>query len=60
MSQYSRFLVNPQKQLNFGPIVQSEIRKRTFEIINNGIFEFEFDLYDFNNKEIQKELVSKY
>jgi hypothetical protein len=36
------------------------VRKRTFEIINNGIFEFEFDLYDFNNKEIQKELVSKY
>lgn len=47
MCQYSRFLINPQKQLNFGPVIFSEVRKRTFEIINNGIFDFDFDLYDF-------------
>ena len=60
MSQYSRFLINPQKQLNFGPVVFSEVRKRTFEIINNGIFDFEFDLYDFSQKQVQEEIIKKY
>lgn len=59
-SQYSRFIVNPSKQLNFGPIVFTESRVRTFEITNKGLFDFRFDLFDFTDETVKKELQAEY
>ena len=60
LAQFSKFIINPLKQLNFGPIIFSEIRKRTFEIKNTGLFEFNFDLFDYEQKEIHEEILEKY
>ena len=60
LAQFSKFNINPLKQLNFGPIIFSEIRKRIFEIKNTGLFEFNFDLFDYEKKEIHEEILEKY
>ena len=59
-SQYSRFIINPSAQLNFGPIIFTESRVRTFEVTNKGLFDFRFDLIDFNDKEMRRRIQAEY
>jgi hydrocephalus-inducing protein len=57
-SVFSKYSIQPLKNINFGPIQFNESKTRTFEIKNNGQFEFNFQIYDFNNEEFRKELLS--
>lgn len=53
---FSKYSVIPLKNINFGPIQFNESKTRTFEIKNEGLFEFNYALFDFNNEEFRKEL----
>jgi hydrocephalus-inducing protein len=55
---YSKYSVIPLKNINFGPIQFNESKTRTFEIKNEGQFEFNYTLFDFNNEEFRKELLA--
>ena len=55
---FSKYSVIPLKNINFGPIQFNETKTRTFEIKNEGLFEFNYTLFDFNNEEFRKELQS--
>ena len=59
-SQYSKFIINPSKQLNFGPIRFSETRKRSFEITNNGYFAFNYYFYDYSNVEMRQTILEEF
>ena len=50
-SVYSKFSINPFKKINFGPILFSEQKSRSFEIKNDGIFEFNYNIFDYFNEE---------
>ena len=53
---FSKYSVVPLKSINFGPIQFNENKTRTFEIKNEGLFEFSFSLFDFTNEEFRREL----
>lgn len=46
---FSKYSMVPLKSINFGPIQFNESKTRTFEIKNEGLFEFSYSLFDFNN-----------
>jgi len=50
-SVYSKYSINPLKKINFGPIMFNESKSRIFEIKNEGIFEFNYNIFDFGNEE---------
>lgn len=39
---FSKYSLTPLKNINFGPMMYGENRVRTFEIKNNGLFEFAY------------------
>lgn len=41
---FSKYSIAPLKSINFGPLQFEESRKRIFEIRNNGLFEFIYDI----------------
>eukprot|EP00439_Symbiodinium_sp_Y106_P070369 s410_g12.t1 len=43
---YNTFQVTPPRGLNFGPVEKGETQTRTFTIRNNGIFTFDWCLFD--------------
>ncbi|CAK9065536.1 Hydrocephalus-inducing protein homolog, partial [Durusdinium trenchii] len=43
---YNTFQVTPPRGLNFGPVEKGETQTRTFTIRNNGIFAFNWSLFD--------------
>jgi len=43
---YNTFQVTPPRGLNFGPVEKGETQTRTFTIRNNGIFAFNWCLFD--------------
>ena len=53
---YSKYSVLPLKNINFGPIQFNESKMRQFEIKNEGMFEFNFTIFDFLNEEFRKQL----
>ena len=46
---FSKFTISPLRNLNFGPMQFGNEMKRTFEIKNDGQFEFKYAIFDFNN-----------
>jgi hydrocephalus-inducing protein len=48
---YSKYSINPIKNINFGPMQFNENKTRVFEIKNEDIFEFNYTIFDFNNNE---------
>ncbi len=50
-SVYSKYSINPLKKINFGPILFSEQKTRMFEIKNDGIFDFNYNVFDYYNEE---------
>ena len=48
---FSKFTISPLRNLNFGPMQFGNEMKRTFEIKNDGQFEFKYNICDFNNEE---------
>lgn len=54
---YSQVSINPMKQINFGPSrFNEENVTRTFEIRNDGLFEFAYTIFDTNDESKRKEL----
>jgi hydrocephalus-inducing protein len=48
---FSKYLLAPLKNLNFGPMQYGENVTRSFEIRNEGLFEFKYAICDFNNED---------
>lgn len=48
---FSKFTISPLRNLNFGPMQFGNEMKRTFEIKNDGQFEFKYAICDFENEE---------
>lgn len=48
---YSKFSISPLRNLNFGPLQFGEQATRTFEIRNEGLFDFKYNICDFSNEE---------
>ena len=53
---YTQVAINPMKQINFGPFKFNEEITRSFEIRNDGLFEFMYTVFDMNDEEKLKEL----
>ncbi len=53
-SVFSKYSIIPLKNMNFGPIQFSEQKTLTFEIKNEGLFEFNYTIFDFLNEEFRK------
>ena len=45
-SVFSKYSVAPHKNINFGPISFFDSLTRTFEIKNEGLFEFNYKIFD--------------
>lgn len=48
---YSKYSLAPLKNLNFGPMQYGENVTRSFEIRNEGLFDFKYAICDFNNED---------
>lgn len=48
---YSKYSIHPIKNINFGPMQFNETKIRNFEIKNEGIFEFNYKIFDYKNEE---------
>lgn len=48
---FSKYQIAPLKNLNFGPMQYGETGTRTFELRNEGLFEFKYAICDYNNEE---------
>ena len=55
-SVYSKYSMNPQFKINFGPILFNEQKVRNFELKNDGIFDFNFNIFDYLNEETRKQI----
>lgn len=61
-SVFSKYSVHPQRNINFGPLRYGESRNRTFEVKNEGIFDFNFniaELIDERTKALHNSLTRK-
>ena len=47
---FSKYSISPIKNINFGPIQFNENKTLTFEIKNEGLFEFNYTVFDFLNE----------
>jgi len=56
---FSNYSVVPLRNMNFGAVQFNESKTRTFEIKNEGLFDFNFSIFDFNNEEFRKEMLEK-
>ena len=54
---FSKYSITPIKSINFGPIQFDESRTRQFEIKNEGIFEFNYYIFDYNDEVRRNELI---
>jgi hydrocephalus-inducing protein len=48
---FSKYQIAPLRNLNFGPMQYGETGTRTFEVRNEGLFEFKYAICDYNNEE---------
>jgi len=54
---FSKYSIVPIKTINFGPIQFDEVRARQFEIKNEGIFEFNYTIFDYNDDARRNEIL---
>jgi hydrocephalus-inducing protein len=48
---YSKYSIVPLKNINFGPMQYGESAPRSFEIRNEGLFDFKFAICDFKDED---------
>lgn len=53
-SVFSKYNINPLKNINFGPMQYGETWKMQIILKNEGIFDFNFSICDFKNTEAKK------
>lgn len=53
---FSKYSITPLKNINFGPMKYEEEATRTFEIKNEGLFEFKFAICDFKDEATKKKI----
>lgn len=53
-SVFSKFSINPLKNINFGPMQYGENRRMTIVIKNEGIFDFNYSICDFKNNDARQ------
>jgi hydrocephalus-inducing protein len=53
---FSKYSLTPLKNINFGPMTFGEQVTRTFEVRNEGLFEFKFALCDYKDDEAKKRI----
>jgi hydrocephalus-inducing protein len=53
---FSKYSITPLKNINFGPMQYGEQSLRSFEVRNEGLFEFKFALCDFKDEEAKKKI----
>lgn len=53
---FSKYSILPLKNINFGPIQFNDSKTLTIEVKNEGLFEFNYTLFDFNNQEFRQQL----
>ena len=51
-----RYSITPLKNINFGPMTYGEQVTRTFEVRNEGLFEFKYALCDSKDEEAKKRI----
>ena len=49
-SVFSNYSIVPLKNINFGPIQFNESKTRVFEVKNEGLFEFNYCIFDYANE----------
>lgn len=54
---FSKYSLTPIKTINFGPMQFEEARTRQFELKNEGIFEFNYSIFDYNDESKRKEVM---
>ena len=57
-SVFSKYSILPLKSINFGPIQFNDTKILNMEIKNEGLFEFNYNLFDYFNEEYRKEILS--
>ena len=53
---FSKYSITPLKNINFGPMTYGEQVTRTFEVRNEGLFEFKYALCDSKDEEAKKRI----
>jgi hydrocephalus-inducing protein len=56
---YSKYSLAPLKNLNFGPMQYGENVTRSFEIRNEGLFDFDYAICDYNNADEMQKIKDK-
>jgi len=51
---YSKYAIAPIKNINFGPLQFNETKTRFFEVKNEGLFEFNYCIFDYADEEKRK------
>jgi hydrocephalus-inducing protein len=55
---FSKYSIQPLKSINFGPMQFNDTKTRTFEIRNDGLFEFAYTVFDYMNEDARKAVKS--
>jgi hydrocephalus-inducing protein len=55
-AEFSKYTITPLKTINFGPMQYGAQESRSFEIRNDGLFEFKYSVCDFNDKEAKAKI----
>ena len=53
---FSKYSLAPLKNINFGPMQYGEQVTRTFQIKNDGLFEFKYALCDYKDEDAKKKI----
>ena len=53
---FSKYTINPLKNINFGSLQFNEVNTRFIEIINEGQFEFNYDISEYLDESIMKKI----
>lgn len=56
---FSKYSILPLKNINFGPIQFNDSKKLTFEIKNEGLFDFNYAAFDYADEEFKKVLAEE-
>ncbi len=55
-SVFSKYAITPLKSMNFGPIQFNDQKSLTFEIKNEGLFEYNYHIFDYFDEAFIKNL----
>ncbi|EGR29178.1 hypothetical protein IMG5_161280 [Ichthyophthirius multifiliis] len=53
---FSKYAIAPLKSINFGPIQYNDSKTLTLEIKNEGLFEFNYNIFDYFNEAFLKQI----